>query len=95
MLEPIRKAFAKANGVQAGAVQRRTPRAPARTCKGLGLIYTDLAFLDTAVSVCEACEGKRFTPEVLAYKLRRARTSARCWRWPWRGAGLVVRATRR
>ena len=70
MLEPIRKAFAKANKVKAALFSANSEGAcPA--CKGLGLIYTDLVFLDTAVSVCEACEGKRFTPEVLAYQLRR------------------------
>jgi excinuclease UvrABC ATPase subunit len=69
MLEPIRKAFARENRVKPALFSANSEGAcPA--CKGLGLIYTDLAFLDTAVSVCEACEGKRFTPEVLAYKLR-------------------------
>ncbi len=68
MLEPIRKAFAKANKVKPALFSANSEGAcPA--CKGLGLIYTDLVFLDTAVSVCEACEGRRFTPEVLAYQL--------------------------
>ena len=39
-------------------------------CKGLGLIYTDLAFMAGVVSVCEVCEGRRFTDEVLGYQLR-------------------------
>ena len=39
-------------------------------CKGLGLIYTDLAFMAGVVSVCEVCEGRRFTDEVLGYRLR-------------------------
>jgi excinuclease UvrABC ATPase subunit len=68
MLEPIRKAFAKANGVKPALFSANSEGA-CPVCKGLGLIYTDLVFLDTAVSVCEACEGKRFTPEVLAYEL--------------------------
>jgi excinuclease ABC A subunit len=68
MLEPLRKAYAKANGVKPALFSANSDGAcPA--CKGLGLIYTDLQFLDTAVSVCEACEGRRFTDEVLTYKL--------------------------
>ena len=68
MLEPLRKAFAKANGVKPALFSANSEGAcPA--CKGLGLIYTDLQFLDSAVSVCEACEGRRFTPAVLEYTL--------------------------
>ena len=68
MLEPLRKAYAKANGVKPALFSANSEGAcPA--CKGLGLIYTDLQFLDSAVSVCEACEGRRFTPEVLTYTL--------------------------
>jgi excinuclease UvrABC ATPase subunit len=40
------------------------------TCNGLGLVYTDLAMMAGVATVCEQCEGKRFTPEVLTYKLR-------------------------
>jgi excinuclease UvrABC ATPase subunit len=68
MLEPIRKAFAKANDVKPALFSANSEGA-CPVCKGLGLIYTDLQFLDTAVSVCEACEGRRFTAEVLAYEL--------------------------
>jgi excinuclease UvrABC ATPase subunit len=39
-------------------------------CKGIGLLYVDLAMMAGVASVCEECEGKRFTPEVLTYKLR-------------------------
>ena len=69
MLEPIRKAFAKANGVKPALFSANSEGA-CPVCKGLGLIYTDLQFLDTAVSVCEACEGRRFTDQVLTYELR-------------------------
>jgi excinuclease UvrABC ATPase subunit len=69
MLDPLRKAFAKANGVKAALFSANSEGACPR-CKGLGLVYTDLAFLDTAVSVCDECEGRRFTADVLRYHLR-------------------------
>ncbi len=47
-----------------------TRRAPAPNCHGLGVIYTDLAFMDGLKSPCEVCEGQRFSGEVLAYTLR-------------------------
>jgi excinuclease UvrABC ATPase subunit len=69
ILDPIRKAFAAANGVSASLFSANSEGAcPA--CKGLGLIYTDLAFMAGVVSVCEVCEGRRFTDEVLEYRLR-------------------------
>jgi excinuclease ABC A subunit len=69
ILDPIRKAFASANGVSASLFSANSEGAcPA--CKGLGLIYTDLAFMWRVVSVCEVCEGRRFTDEVLEYRLR-------------------------
>ena len=69
ILEPIRKAFASANGVKPALFSANSEGAcPA--CKGLGLIYTDLAFMAGVVSVCEVCEGRRFTDEVLGYQLR-------------------------
>ncbi|MCI6603251.1 MAG: excinuclease ABC subunit UvrA [Clostridiales bacterium] len=65
----IRKLFAKASGVSASLFSFNSKGAcPA--CKGLGVIYTDLAFMDTVVTVCEECNGHRYTDEVLAYKLR-------------------------
>jgi excinuclease UvrABC ATPase subunit len=68
LLDPIRSAFAKANGVQPGLFSANSVGAcPA--CKGIGLIYTDLAMMAEVASVCEECEGKRFTPEVLSYSL--------------------------
>ncbi len=69
VLDPIRTAFAKANGVKAALFSANSEGA-CPECKGIGLIYTDLAFTAGVVSVCEACEGKRFTPEVLGYLLR-------------------------
>ena len=69
LLEPIRKAFAKANGVKAALFSANSEGA-CPECKGIGLIYTDLAFMAGVVSVCEACEGKRFTAEVLEHELR-------------------------
>jgi excinuclease UvrABC ATPase subunit len=71
LLEPIRKAFAKANGVKPSLFSANSEGA-CPVCKGNGVIYTDLAFMAGVVSVCEACEGKRYTPEVLEYRLRDA-----------------------
>jgi excinuclease UvrABC ATPase subunit len=69
MLDAIRKAFAKANGVQPAQFSANSAGA-CPDCKGLGLVYTDLAFMDGMVSTCETCAGRRFTDEVLALKLR-------------------------
>jgi excinuclease UvrABC ATPase subunit len=69
ILEPIRKAFASANGVKPALFSANSDGA-CPECKGLGLIYTDLAFMAGVVSVCEVCEGRRFTDEVLGYRLR-------------------------
>ncbi|MEV4109582.1 excinuclease ABC subunit UvrA [Nonomuraea sp. NPDC049695] len=69
LLDPVRAAFAKANGVKPGLFSANSEGAcPA--CKGIGLIYTDLAMMAGVASVCEECEGKRFTPKVLTYTLR-------------------------
>jgi excinuclease UvrABC ATPase subunit len=69
ILEPIRKAFASANGVKPALFSANSEGAcPA--CNGLGMIYTDLGFMATVASVCEVCEGRRFTDEVLHYRLR-------------------------
>ncbi|WP_433429618.1 ATP-binding cassette domain-containing protein [Nonomuraea sp. CA-141351] len=69
LLDPVRTAFAKANGVKPGLFSANSEGAcPA--CKGIGLIYTDLAMMAEVASVCEECEGKRFTPKVLTYTLR-------------------------
>ena len=69
ILDPIRKAFASANKVKPALFSANSEGA-CPECKGLGLIYTDLAFMAGVVSVCEVCEGRRFTDEVLGYHLR-------------------------
>ncbi|MFG1876388.1 ATP-binding cassette domain-containing protein [Sphaerisporangium sp. NPDC049003] len=69
LLDPIRTAFAKANGVKAALFSANSEGA-CPTCKGIGLVYTDLAMMAGVASVCEQCEGRRFTPQVLTYKLR-------------------------
>ncbi|WP_020524064.1 ATP-binding cassette domain-containing protein [Catelliglobosispora koreensis] len=69
MLDPIRKVFAKANGVNA-ALFSANSKGACPECQGVGLIYTDLAFLEPVVNMCEACKGQRFLPEVLEYRLR-------------------------
>ena len=68
LLDPIRAAFAKANGVKPALFSPNSAGAcPA--CNGAGVIYTDLAMMAGVVTVCEECEGKRFQAEVLEYKL--------------------------
>jgi excinuclease UvrABC ATPase subunit len=69
ILDAVRKAFAKANGVDASLFSANSKGA-CPECGGLGVTYTDLAHLDPVATVCEACEGRRFTPEVLAHTLR-------------------------
>ncbi|MFJ3405752.1 ATP-binding cassette domain-containing protein [Promicromonospora sp. NPDC090134] len=69
ILEPIRKQYARANGVKPALFSANSAGA-CPECKGVGLIYTDLAFMAGVASVCEACGGKRFTDEVLGYTLR-------------------------
>ncbi len=68
LLDPIRKAFAKANGVKPALFSSNSEGAcPA--CNGAGVIYTELGFMDTVESTCEECEGKRFQASVLEYTL--------------------------
>ncbi|QBD79642.1 excinuclease ABC subunit UvrA [Ktedonosporobacter rubrisoli] len=69
MLDVIRKRFATENKVSASLFSANSKGA-CPECQGLGLIYTDLAFMDPMISTCESCGGKRFTSEVLAYKLQ-------------------------
>ncbi|MEJ3748849.1 excinuclease ABC subunit UvrA [Actinomycetes bacterium KLBMP 9797] len=69
LLDSIRAAFAKANGVKAALFSANSEGACPH-CKGIGLIYTDLAMMAGVATVCEECEGRRFTPEVLTYTLR-------------------------
>jgi excinuclease UvrABC ATPase subunit len=64
LLDPIRKAFAKANGVKPALFSANSEGAcPA--CNGAGVVYTDLAVMATVATTCEECEGKRFQPSVL------------------------------
>ena len=67
LLDPIRKAFAKANDVKPGLFSANSDGACPH-CNGAGVIYTDLGMMASVASVCEVCEGKRFEPEVLKYK---------------------------
>ncbi len=67
LLEPIRKAFAKANGVKPALFSANSEGA-CPTCNGAGVVYTDLAVMATVASTCEECDGKRFQAEVLEYK---------------------------
>ena len=68
LLDPIRKAFAKANGVKPALFSANSEGAcPA--CNGAGIIYTDLGFMATFESTCEECEGRRFDASVLGYHL--------------------------
>jgi excinuclease UvrABC ATPase subunit len=68
LLDPIRKAFAKANGVKPALFSANSEGAcPA--CNGAGVIYTQLGFMDTVSTTCEECEGKRFEASVLKHHL--------------------------
>ncbi|GAA1881924.1 excinuclease ABC subunit UvrA [Paeniglutamicibacter psychrophenolicus] len=68
LLEPIRKAFAKANGVKPALFSANSEGA-CPTCNGAGVIYTDLGMMAGVSSTCEECEGKRFDSMVLEYHL--------------------------
>ena len=68
LLDPIRKAFAKANGVKPALFSANSEGA-CPTCNGTGVIYTDLAVMASVASACEDCEGKRFDASVLDYHL--------------------------
>jgi excinuclease UvrABC ATPase subunit len=68
LLEPIRKAFAKANGVKPALFSSNSEGA-CPTCNGAGVIFTELGVMATVESTCEDCEGRRFQPSVLEYTL--------------------------
>ena len=68
LLEPIRKAFAKANGVKPALFSSNSEGA-CPNCNGAGVIFTDLGMMTSVSSVCEVCEGKRFDATVLEYHL--------------------------
>ncbi|MCP1311517.1 ATP-binding cassette domain-containing protein [Paenibacillus tyrfis] len=68
IMDDVRKAFASANKVSQGLFSFNSKGA-CENCQGLGVVYTDLAFLDSVKLPCEVCGGRRFKEEVLAYKL--------------------------
>ncbi|MFF4043418.1 ATP-binding cassette domain-containing protein [Streptomyces sp. NPDC001816] len=68
LLDPIRKAFAKANGVKPALFSANSEGA-CPTCNGAGVIYTDLAIMAGITTTCEECEGRRFDASVLEYRL--------------------------
>ncbi|OLZ71670.1 daunorubicin resistance protein DrrC [Streptomyces sp. IMTB 2501] len=68
LLEPIRKAFAKANGVKPALFSANSEGA-CPTCNGAGVVYTDLAMMAGVATTCEECDGKRFEASVLEYTL--------------------------
>jgi excinuclease UvrABC ATPase subunit len=68
LLDPIRKAFAKVNGVKPALFSANSEGA-CPGCNGAGVIYTDLAMMAGVATTCEECEGKRFQAEVLGYTL--------------------------
>ena len=67
LLDPIRKAFAKANGVKPALFSANSEGA-CPNCNGAGVVYTDLGIMAGVASTCEECEGKRFDASVLEYK---------------------------
>ena len=69
IMDDIRQGFSKANKVSASLFSFNS-EGSCPNCNGLGVVYTDLAFMEGITNVCEVCEGKRFKPEVLEYKLR-------------------------
>ena len=68
LLDPIRKAFAKANGVKPALFSANSEGA-CPGCNGAGVIYTELTIMASVASTCEECDGKRFDASVLDYKL--------------------------
>ncbi len=68
LLDPIRRAFAKANGVKPALFSANSEGA-CPTCNGAGVVYTDLGMMASVATACEECEGKRFQASVLEYRL--------------------------
>jgi excinuclease UvrABC ATPase subunit len=68
MLEPIRKAFAKANGVKPALFSANSEGA-CPNCNGAGVVYTDLGPMASVATACEVCEGRRFDASVLEFRL--------------------------
>ena len=69
IMDPIRKTFAKASG-QSPALFSFNSEGSCPNCAGLGVVYTDLAFMEGLSTTCEVCEGQRFRPDVLRHQLR-------------------------
>jgi excinuclease UvrABC ATPase subunit len=68
LLDPIRKAFAKANGVKPALFSANSEGA-CPNCNGAGVVYTELAIMQSVATTCDECEGKRFDASVLEYRL--------------------------
>ena len=68
LLDPVRKAFAKANGVKPALFSSNSEGA-CPTCNGAGVVFTELGVMATVESVCEVCEGRRYQAAVLEYRL--------------------------
>lgn len=68
LLEPVRKAFAKANGVKPALFSANSEGA-CPTCNGVGVVFTDLGMMASVSATCEECEGRRYQASVLEYKL--------------------------
>ncbi|MET9119027.1 excinuclease ABC subunit UvrA [Streptomyces longwoodensis] len=69
LMDPVRKLFANANKVSPSLFSANSKGACPH-CQGLGVLYTDLAFMDTLKSVCDVCRGRRFSEDVLGHRLR-------------------------
>lgn len=68
LLDPVRKAFAKANGVKPGLFSANSEGA-CPNCSGAGVVFTELGFMETVSSPCEVCQGRRYDAAVLEYTL--------------------------
>ena len=90
LLDPIRKAFAKANGVKPALFSANSEGA-CPNCNGAGVIYTDLAMMAGVATTCEVCEGKRFEASVLEYTFGGRRHQRGARDAGDRGAGVLRR----
>ena len=90
LMDDIRRLFAKANGVNAGLFSFNSKGACAN-CQGLGVIYTDLGFMDGFKSPCEICRGRRFSEEVLGLPPAREVDRRRAGADRGRGGGVLHR----
>ena len=93
LLDPIRKAFAKANGVKPGLFSANSDGA-CPNCNGAGVVYTDLGIMAGTATTCEECEGKRFQAEVLEYTFGGRDISEVLAMSGGRGAGVLRRRRR-